>query len=115
MHYPLPFHSNAMPAAEASECANEQGKFWEMHDKIFANTESMSIENFKLWAAELGMNTDQFNDCLDNNKYADLIEANTQAGSEAYIGGTPSFVINNQLLVGAQPIAAFKAVLDAEQ
>jgi len=110
--FPLSFHPNAQPAAEAAECADEQGKFWEMHDKIFENQGSMSVESYKLWAEEIGLNTEQFNSCLDSGKYASEVQKDFSDGAAAGVSGTPTFFINGEKLVGAQPFEAFKAVLD---
>lgn len=70
-NYPLPFHENAEPAAQASLCANEQGKFWEFHDKLFANQEKLTVTDLKQYAANLGVDANKFNSCLDSGKYKD--------------------------------------------
>lgn len=118
-HYPLSFHPGAKPAAEASECANEQGKFWEYHDKIFAEqakqgqgTIQFGKPELKNWASQIGLNTSQFNQCLDSGKYFKLIEDSVAYGSEIGVSGTPTTFINGQRLVGAQPFVSFKAVID---
>jgi protein-disulfide isomerase len=113
-HLPLPFHPEAQPAAEASMCAAEQGKFWEFHDKIFQNQAIMSAANYKAWAAELGLNTGQFNSCVDSREYQDYVEADYAAASAAGVSGTPSFVINGELVVGAQPTAVFQQAIDSK-
>jgi len=119
--YPLPFHDAATPSALAANCANEQGKFWQYHDKMFIEQEKQGqgtvtygATELKAWAQQLGLNTAQFNQCLDSKKYADEVAADTAAGSAAGVSGTPSFFVNGQLLVGAQPFASFKAIIDAE-
>lgn len=119
--YPLPFHEAATPSAIAANCADEQGKFWQYHDKMFIEQEKQGqstvtygVTELKAWAQQLGLNTAQFNQCLDSKKYADEVEADTAAGSAAGVSGTPSFFVNGQLLVGAQPFSAFKALIDAE-
>ncbi|MBU0898986.1 MAG: DsbA family protein [Nanoarchaeota archaeon] len=113
-HFPLNFHDQAQKAAEASEAAREQGKFWEMHDKIFENQNSMSVANYKKWAAELGLNTEQFNAALDSGKYAQLVNNDLQEGKVAGVSGTPTFFINGQKLVGARPFSEFKKIIDSE-
>jgi len=120
-HYPLPFHDAARPSAIAAECAGDQGKFWQMHDKIFAEQEkkgtgtvAYGVAELKTWAAQIGLNTGQFNTCLDSEKYGEKVDADTSAGSAYGVNGTPSFFINGKLLVGAQPFAQFKALIDAE-
>jgi protein-disulfide isomerase len=113
-HFPLSFHENAQKAAEASECAGEQGKFWEMHDKIFAANEAgtMSVEQWKKYAAELKLNTTQFNSCLDDGKYVNEILREQAAGQAAGVEGTPATFINGQLVSGAVPYEQFKAAID---
>src|SRR3989344_6920628 len=101
-------HPQATPAAEAAECAKEQGKFWEFHDKIFQNQAAMNDASYKQWAKDLGLNAQQFNDCVDNRKYKSEVEKDFQDGANAGVGGTPSFYINGVELVGAQPFSAFK-------
>src|SRR4029453_8002824 len=83
--YPLPFHSNAKPAAAAARAAGEQGKFWEMHDKLFENQGALDRQSFEKYAKELGLNVDKFKASLDSNKHGDEIEADTKAGSA--VGG----------------------------
>lgn len=111
-HYPLDFHKNAGPAAEASECAAEQGKFWEFHDKIFENQSSLSVSSLKQWASALGLNTGTFNDCLDSGKYRSKVQADFEEGESLGVRGTPTVFINGQKVVGAQPVEAFKTIID---
>jgi protein-disulfide isomerase len=111
--FPLSFHPFAQKAAEASECAREQGKFWEIHNKIFDNQANIAVTDLKKYASDLGLDTTKFNDCLDSSKYAAGVAADVQIGQNAGVSGTPSFVINGQLLVGAQPYAQFQQAIDA--
>lgn len=112
-YYPLSFHPNAQKAAEAAECASEQGKFWEYHDKLFANLDNgFSVDNFKQWAGDLDLNTAKFNKCLDSDKYADKVQADSQEGSEKGVSGTPATFVNGELVSGALPYASFKQVID---
>ncbi|MDO8551337.1 MAG: DsbA family protein [bacterium] len=113
-HFPLPMHPNAQKSAEAAECAGEQGKFWEMHDKLFANQTSLSITDLKKYAADLGLKTSTFNSCLDSGKEADKVKSGTSLGQGVNVSGTPAFFINGQLISGAQPYQAFKTVIDQE-
>ncbi len=115
-HYPLSFHPNAGKAAEASECAAEQGKFWEMHDKIFAANEAgtMSVDKWKAEAKNLKLNTTKFNECLDSGKYADEIAAEEQAGLAAGVEGTPATFVNGELVSGAVPYEQFKQIIDSK-
>lgn len=112
-------HPQARPVANAAECADEQGKFWEYHDKIFNNQASLSDASYKSWAAELGLNTAQFNSCLDSKKYDSEIDKDFQDGSNAGVSGTPTFYIGSSQkgyvqLVGAQPYSVIKAAIDQE-
>ena len=111
-HFPLGFHPNAQKAAEASECADEQGKFWEYHDKLFENYQKYSSDNFKQWAKDLGLNIGKFNDCLDSGKFSQKVKADYQEGLQKGVNGTPATFVNGQLVVGAQPYEAFKQVID---
>lgn len=113
-HFPLSFHPEAQKSAEASECAAEQGKFWEMHDKLFENQEILSIPNYKTWATEIGIDTAKFNDCLDSGKYAAKIQEDFNEGQQLGVRGTPGFFINGKPLSGAQPFAAFQSQIDPE-
>jgi len=112
--YPLPFHQNAQKAGEASECADDQGKFWEMHDKLFRNQQALSVENLKKYAGELGLDQKKFDECLDSGKYASEVQNDMNDGSKYGVSGTPSFFVNGQILVGAQPYSEFKKLIDAE-
>jgi len=90
--FPLPFHSKAQKSAEAAECAKEQGKFWELHDMIFENQQSLSEANLKKWAKEIGLSS-KFDTCLDSGKYADEVKNDYEEGQKYGISGTPGFII----------------------
>lgn len=115
-HYPLSFHPEAEKAAEASECAAEQGKFWEMHDKIFAanNAGTMSVAKWKEEAKNLKLNTNKFNDCLDSGKYASNISDEAASGAAAGVEGTPATFVNGELVSGALPYDQFKQIIDSK-
>ncbi len=113
-HNPLSFHKNAMGAATASECAREQGKFWEMHDAMFDDQKNLEVEQLKSMAADLGLDSDAFNKCLDSSRFADSVESDLQAGSQAGVTGTPAMFINGRFLSGAQAYAAIAKVIDEE-
>jgi len=117
--FPLGFHPGAIPAAQAANCANEQGKYWEMHDKIFSEqakkgtaTIQFSNSELKLWAKQLGLKTPEFNSCFDSNKYSEEIAKDTTDGTAAGVTGTPTFYINGVEIVGAQPYSVFKAAIE---
>jgi protein-disulfide isomerase len=113
-HFPLSFHPNAQKAAEASECADEQGKFWEYHDKLFENFQNgYSLEKFKQWAKELGLDTKKFNDCLDSGKYAKKVQEDYQEGVQKGVNGTPTTFVNGQPISGALPYDSFKEIIDS--
>lgn len=106
-------------AAIASECANEQGKFWEYHNYLYENQQgenqgAFSKDNLKKFAASLGLNTSQFNTCLDSGKYAKNVTDDFADGQKAGVSGTPATFINGQLVSGAQPYTSFKTVIDQE-
>lgn len=116
-HFPLSFHPNALPAAEASECAGEQGKFWEYADKLFENQSALGAELYIKLAADLGLNTDAFKTCLDSDKFLTHIQQDMQGGSSAGVSGTPgSFLIdadgNAQSIKGALPYSTVKSIID---
>ncbi len=115
-HYPLSFHPSAHKLAVASECANEQGMFWEMHDKIFENQAAGDFADATViaWAGELGMDSASFSTCLASTKYDEKIKADTADGTKAGVDGTPAFFINGERLIGAQPYESFKAVIDSK-
>ena len=114
MHFPLSFHPEAMPAALASECAYEQGKFWEFHDLIFENQQVIGEANYKKWAGELGLDQGQFDDCYDSRKYEADVQDDFSKGQGAGIRGTPGFLVNGRLVSGAQPFQVFQAAIEAE-
>lgn len=111
-HYPLPFHKNAQKSAETSECAGEQGKFWEMHDKLFTAND-LSVENIKKLAKDLKLNTNQFNKCLDDGKYEQKIKDQTQEAVKFGVTGTPATFVNGYKISGSYPVSLFKEVIDA--
>jgi len=111
---PLSFHQNAMPAAEAAYAAHEQGKFWEMHDLMFANQRSLTRDNFEKWAQQLGLDMAKFKSALDTNKFKAQIEKEQQLYTSRGARGTPGFFINGRLVSGAQPFDNFKRVIDEE-
>jgi protein-disulfide isomerase len=112
--FPLSFHANAQKSAEAAECAGEQDKFWEMHDLLFERGVTGGVTAFKQFAAELGLDTGDFNTCLDTGAMAAETAKDMADGGQAGVRGTPGFVINGQLVSGAQPFSNFKQIIDAE-
>jgi protein-disulfide isomerase len=105
-------------AAEASECAADQDMFWAYHDKIFDNQNgenkgSLSKENLKRFAAELGLDTDAFNQCLDSGKYTELIQQDVQIAQSLGVNSTPHFLINGYTVRGALPFENFQQAIES--
>jgi protein-disulfide isomerase len=113
-HYPLDFHPQAQKAGEAAACAGEQGKFWEMHDRLWDNTNKLQVDELKAHAQALGLAPADFATCLDSGRFADAVEADLRAGQEYGVSGTPAFFVNGRPLVGAQPFEAFQQVIEDE-
>jgi protein-disulfide isomerase len=113
-HFPLSFHPNAQKASEASECAKDQNKFWEYHDKLFENQRALDVNSLKRYASELGLNIEKFNACLDSGEKAPIVQEDFNEGKNRGVTGTPTFFINDKMLVGAQPFEAFKQLIEAE-
>ena len=110
----LNIHPQAQKAAEASLCAFDQEKFWEMHDAMFADQKGLGVDQLKAKAVTLGLDAAVFDECLDSNKYADQVEEDLRAGSRMGVTGTPAVFINGRFLSGAQPFEAFAAIIDKE-
>lgn len=112
--FPLPMHRDAPKAAEAGQCAAEQGKFWEMHDKMFENQAALGVDALKKSAADLGLDAAKFNECLDSGKHAEDVKKDTESGQSFGVSGTPAFFINGRMISGAQPFENFAKVIDDE-
>lgn len=117
-HFPLSFHPSANPAANASECASEQGKFWEYADKLIENQSALSDAKYAEIAAGLGLNKSKFESCYSSKKYQARITADQAGGSTAGITGTPGTIIigkdgSKQLVPGAVPYEQLKQMVEA--
>jgi protein-disulfide isomerase len=112
--FPLSIHRSAQKAAEASLCAHDQGKFWELHDAMFQNQKELGVDQLKAKAAELGLEAAAFNECLDSGKHADAVQADFKAGAEAGVSGTPAMFINGRMISGAVPLERITDVIDDE-
>jgi protein-disulfide isomerase len=112
--YPLPFHPQAQKAAEAAHCAGDQGKYWEMHEKLFSNQKALEPTALKGYAKELKLDQAKFDKCLDSGEKAKLVETNKKAGEQVGVTGTPAFFVNGYMLTGAQPFEEFKSLIDQE-
>ena len=113
-HNPLPMHDRAMPAALAAEAAGKQGKFWEMHDLLFANQRDLTDANFEKWATELGLDVAKFKKDMEDPALKKKVTDDQQLGGRLGARGTPAFFINGRFLSGAQPVDAFKKIIDEE-
>ncbi len=112
--FPLPMHPEAAKAAEAGACAGEQGKFWEMHDRIFDNQARLLVPDLKRYAGELGLDTRAFEQCLDSGRHAPDWQRDLEEGARYGVSATPAFFINGRPLVGAVPFENFAQVIDDE-
>ena len=114
-HNPLNFHQEAPGASKAALAAGEQGKFWEMHDKLFASFSSFKGQDMKeltaKFAAELGLNVDKFKQDYDNPRFQQIIDADLKLGATLGVRGTPHFFVNGERVSGAQPITAFEDIV----
>jgi protein-disulfide isomerase len=118
--FPLSMHRNTWPASRAAACADEQGKFWQMHDALFEtqdqwNGEATSNPNpfFKQLAGKIGLNQQQFDQCVDSKRTQAKIQAHEQLALEQHIQATPSFIIGGKIVEGPQPYDVFKALVDS--
>jgi predicted DsbA family dithiol-disulfide isomerase len=112
--FPLSIHPQAGKAAEAGACAREQGKFWEMHDRIFEGQARLQVSDLKLYAGELGLEPLAFERCLDSGRHAVDWKRDLEEGTRYGVSGTPAFFINGRPLVGAVPFSSFAQVIDDE-
>ena len=112
--YPLHFHQNAKTASMAAECAEEQGKFWEMHKAIFTDQSKLSSEQLTQTAGSIGLEVEPFKECLESNRYAAEVDNDFNDGQSYGVTGTPTFFINGIMIVGAQGVDAFSEIIDRE-
>jgi protein-disulfide isomerase len=113
-HMPLGMHVDAPAAHAAAEAAHRQGKFWEMHDKIFANQRELKPEKFREYAKEIGLDLVKFEQDLASPDVKKRIDADSQEAEKLGVSGTPAFFINGRYLSGAQPFESFKKMIDEE-
>lgn len=122
--FPLAMHANAKNAAQAALCAGEQDQYWQMHDKMFENQKTLTVENLKAYAAELGLDSAVFDTCLDDGKYAKRVSDDLTTGGRMGITGTPAFVLGltdpkdsnkvnvTEFIKGAQSLENFSQVIE---
>ena len=117
VHKDLPLeslHPQARQAAEAARCAYEQGKFWEYHDKLYANAPKASVDDLKSYAKEVVLNDDSFDRCFVSRRYKAVVQQDLNEGARLGLTGTPTFFINGREISGNQPLEAFEAIIDEE-
>ena len=113
-HMPLSIHAKAPAAHAAAEAAYRQGKFWEMHDKIFEDQRGMSPEKYLEYAAELSLDIEQFKRDIVSAEVKSRIDADVKDAQKLGATGTPAFFVNGRFLSGAKPFEAFKEIIDKE-
>ncbi len=111
---PLSFHAKAPAAHRAAEAAHKQGKFWEMHDKIFDNQRAISEANYIVWAGEIGLDVERFKKDSADSGTQKRIDTDVKDAQAVGASGTPAFFINGKYLSGAQPFDRFKTIIDEE-
>jgi protein-disulfide isomerase len=107
-------HPQAFKAGEAAHCAGDQGKYWEYHDRLFANQQQLQPDDLKKHATELGLDPAAFNACLDTSKYGERVRDGVAQGQRLGVNSTPTIYINGRMLSGAQPYETFVSVIDEE-
>jgi protein-disulfide isomerase len=113
-HLPLSMHSKARAAHGASEAAHRHGKFWEMHDRIFAKPKDLSPATYLRYANEMGLDIDQYNKDISSSSVRKVIDDDLALAGTLGVSGTPSFFINGRFLSGAQPYGSFARLIDEE-
>jgi protein-disulfide isomerase len=107
-------HPQASQAAEAARCANEQGKFWSYHDKLYANAQNLSSDDLRNYAKATDVNVESFDRCFTSGKYKAVVQKNLSEATRLGLTGTPAFFINGREISGNQPLEAFAAIVDEE-
>jgi protein-disulfide isomerase len=113
-NFPLSGHSSAIPAAEASLCANEQSQFWAYHDKLFSLQYPLETASYPKYASDLGLDLVKFNDCMSTHRYLAKIQSDVDFASKLGVDQTPTFFINGLAVLGAQPYEFFQQIIDQE-
>ena len=112
--FPLAMHANAHRAAQAAQCAHEQGAFWPYHDILFQNIRRLGEQDLRRHAKAARLDTSAFDECLSSGRYFAAVDADLARGEAHGVSGTPAFFINGRFLSGAQPFAAFRDIIDDE-
>jgi len=113
-HAPLPFHPNAVPAAEAAEAAREQGKFWLMHDLLFQSQKNLNATNYENWAKQIGLNLEPFQRSMREHANRARIQQDTELAGSLHVTGTPTSFVNGRCFVGAHSFETFKILVEDE-
>lgn len=112
--YPLAVHPEAFKAAEAGNCAHEQGMFWELHDKMFVSQDALDVPSLNSYASELGLDATAFSTCLDEGRYTQRVQRDLQLGQLYGVSSTPTVFINGRPIMGAAPIETFEQIIREE-
>ena len=112
--YPLSSHPEAFKAAEAGNCAHEQGMFWELHDKMFVSQDALDIPSLTTYASELGLDTEAFSACLDEGRYTQRVQRDLQIGQRYGVSSTPTVFINGRPVMGAARIETYDQIVREE-
>lgn len=115
MHLPLSsIHPQAFAAAQASVCADRQGKFWEFHDRLFDASPNLSPDTLEKVASDFRLNLGEFNSCLKSEESRTTVLRDIQVAKKANVQGTPTFIINGQIMKEAASFENFKTIIEAE-
>ncbi|MEJ1342725.1 MAG: thioredoxin domain-containing protein [Candidatus Sedimenticola sp. (ex Thyasira tokunagai)] len=113
-HFPLSFHRNALTASEATMCAQDQGKFWPMHDEIFSDQKNIAVDDLKKHAETIGLEMTEFNNCLDQRTHKEYVTADVNEASRIGVSATPTFYVNGVKLEGGYDMSNFSKAIDRE-
>jgi len=111
-HFPLPFHPEAFNASLAAQCAFKQGKFVEMHDKLFQNQAKLSMDSYSKWAVEINLNKEEFDKCMADQKVKDKISKDLKESQDIGIQGTPTFYLNGKPYKGEYSVESFGKIIE---
>ena len=112
--FPLSIHPHAFKAAEAANCAQDQGRFWEYHDTLFANQDALGVEDLKRYAAALGLNAAEFDTCVDEGKFRDRVQQDMDEGIRYGVSSTPTIFINGRPVIGVASLEAYDRIIREE-
>ena len=112
--FPLSFHKDAPKAHEATHCAGDQNKYWEMNKKLFSSQQALKVDDLKKYAQELKLNSKKFDECLDSGKHTEKVKKETEEGSSLGVSGTPAYFINGRMISGARPFEDFQEIIEDE-